>query len=186
MVHAVPSQSSTSGFVPAGDVADPTATQSVLLRHDTALNAAEVVEPGDGALATDHALPFHCSTRMPELRRPTAAQKDAPTHETPLSRTLPESCGLGEEPHRSPLSSRMRVPFGALVDPVAIQKLELEHDTLCRTSCVDPDSKGPPGYLFQELALTVGGTVVAAAVTDEGAASARPTSTRAATNGTEA
>jgi hypothetical protein len=86
IVQDVPSQCSTRVIGPLPVSAEPTAVQSIALRHDTPLSGVAVEDVGVGALATVHAVPFHCSTTMPPVVTvPTATQNDVPTHDTPLS-----------------------------------------------------------------------------------------------------
>jgi hypothetical protein len=109
MVQALPFQDSAS--VSVGLETRPTAMHASVLTQDTLVR--ELAEKADVlALGTMlHTVPFHVSTSvwvtppLPVLAEPTAAQKVALTHETPLRAGWDPGAGLG-------LGARLQVdPF---------------------------------------------------------------------------
>jgi hypothetical protein len=165
IVQDVPFHCSTRGTVADAVCTVPTATQSALLGHDTAKNWEAVADGGSGAVTVDHAAPSHCSMRIPSSTAPTAAQNEAPTQETPGRTAPPGTEGVATDVQNCPSYCSMKVPLVAPVTPVAIQKLELVQDTASKTLPVPCGGRTTTDASVQFVALTVGGTVIAAAET---------------------
>jgi hypothetical protein len=170
--HDVPFHCSTSGTVAVAVVADPTATQFVLLVHVTPENWEAVEEDGSGGLAVDHAVPFHCSIRSALFASPTAAQNVVPTHDTPDRFAPLGAAGVVTGVQVVPLNCRTSVALDAVVLPVATQKEALVQDTALRRFV--PDGSAAMAVLcVHVVAFTVGGAVMLPAADAAGASPTR-------------
>lgn len=166
-VHAEPFQCSTKVSVGALGFADPTAVQSVALKHDTAWSAVAVDPAGDGGFAAVQDVPFHWSTTIaPAVVVPTATQKEVPMHDTPDNvGTVLEDGVLATGVHVFPFHCSMKLESTPCCVPTATQNVDVVHDTASMSDCTDPG--GDPGGVgttpVQLVAFAVGSGAVPAA-----------------------
>src|SRR6266571_8656933 len=112
IVHLWPFQLSASGRTTWPPVKDsPTATQRPALAHETPAKLLETAPAGSGVLSRRHRVPFQTSATVPpavnlDPQKPTATQRDAARHDTPVSVIAWPGFGAG-------FSVRHLVPFHA-------------------------------------------------------------------------
>src|SRR5579862_8289907 len=107
LVHMLPSKRLIS--VEPVVASEPTATHDIALVHATA--SSDRPEPDSDVVTSDHDMPSHCSmsgsatagSSVVSVADPTAAQKLAPVHATPVSTlSLPGTFGLATSNHAVP------------------------------------------------------------------------------------